>query len=239
MTVTSKHALKITAILATAALTVTGCGKYYTYKYKLTVSVRDHGELKSASTVVAVTEPVGPTGNSGRPIVCGEAAVLSLANGKTLFALLNGVSRDAVPGQFHWRSVPTFVLLNRLGLETQFGWKDDSGIERLAETRTRVDKLHSYEMPDFVTFRDTADPTTIEQVDPQNSEMALGDGVRLENVSLEASGERVTKGAVEDALPWFRGDNRYLDGSPQRESVRGYETDQFKRCSWIYLSDWL
>jgi hypothetical protein len=225
-------------IAATLGLMLAGCGKSYTYKYRVTVSVRDHGELKKAFSVVAVTERAGPTGNKARPVVCGEATALRLNSGKFLFALLNGVNRDAVPGQFQWTSVPTLVLLHRLGLETEFGWKDDTGILRLPETRTPINHLHVYEMPDLVTFRDISDPATVERVDPEHPEQTLGKGIQLENVSLEATGDRVTRGAVNHALPWFSTSNQFLDGSPKGESVRAYQTMQFKTCSWIYLSNW-
>jgi hypothetical protein len=210
----------------------------YAYKYRLTVSVRDHGELRSASNVVSVVETRNRLGGGAPSLVCGEALVLPLKNGKVVFALLNGVYRDAVMGQWQWRGSPTGIMLHRLGLETEYSWKDDSGIRRLPQTRTQIDYLKAYEMPEFVTFRNISDPTTIEQVDPEHPERTLGEGVQFENVALEASGDRITKGVVRSALPWMPWLSvryKYLDGSPSGEAVGRYKIAQFETCNLDYL----
>ena len=216
-------------LLPLLAFAVAGCGKSYTYKYRLTVSIRDHGELKSVSNVVSVQESPTLTHGISPPKLCGEAALLRLRNGKSVFALLKGAPHEMVADRYQWLTSPTIVLLKRLGLETQWSWKDDSGIRRLREIRTTI-SLQPYEMPDFVTFRDIHDPTTIERVDPENTEETLGNGVKIEKVTLQVTNEEVSRGHVGATLPWLDSGKDYLDGSKWGDKVQGFLTSHFVNC---------
>jgi len=225
-------------LLPLLAFCLAGCGKSYIYKYKITVSIRDHGDLKTASNVVLVKEVSGIDHNPARPVLCGEAVPVPLRNGMVVFALLNGLPYPSVSGQYPWRSSPTWVLLNRLRLPTQWSYEDDTGLLELPKTRESI-KLLSYEMPEFVTFDDLAYPTTIKRIDPEHPESSLGEGVRFESVTLQATDERITRGRVKSLLPWLSWWREYLDESPQGDQVRGYKSLQFTNCDFPSRSWWL
>ena len=218
------------ALVSALTLTLAGCGKTYTYKYRITVTVRDHDRLVSASSVVSVEETTSIRHNQARPKLCGEATPVALANGRFVFALLNGLPYDPVLGQYPWRGSPTWILLNRLGLPMQWTKEDDSGIVRLGSPSKTI-KLQAYEMPEFVTFKDRNDPETIERVDPEHPVSTLGEGVKFEGVSLEASSDEVTTGNIKPILPWLSSGQEYLDGSQSGQSVRAYHSIQFINCN--------
>ncbi len=216
------------AVLLAVALSVAGCGKSYSYKYRITVTIRDHGTLKSASGVVRVKEASGIGHGAAPPVLCGEATPIALANGRVLFALLNGLPYDSVSGQFPWRTSPTGVLLKRLGLPTQWSYEDDSGLRRLPDIRTKI-ALQSYELPEFATFNKASDPTTVQRVDPVNPQAALGNGVEFEEVILQPTDESVTRGRVLPLLPWLDSWGDAIDGTKWGEAVHGYYRIQFRR----------
>ena len=60
-------------------------------------------------------------------------------------------------------------------------------------------------LPRLVTFRDTADPTSVERVDPDDLASTFGPGVRLESVTLEiVDQEPGTRGrACGEMVPWL------------------------------------
>lgn len=220
------------ALLPILAFTVAGCGKSYSYKYKITVTIRDQGEVRSASSIVLVEEASSLNRNPVRPKLYGEAMPIPLKNGMIAFALLNGLARDPVAGQYQWRTSPTWVLLNRFGLTTKWNNGDDSGLLSLATMKERI-KLQDYEMPEFVVFKDTRNPETIARIDPNHPELTLGAGVHFESVFLEVTDEDVTRGHVKSLLPWLSERRDYLDGSSLGEAVRGYQSIQFSNSSWF------
>lgn len=206
--------------------------KSYTYNYRLTVSVRDHGVLRTASNVVSVKEAATLDHNAWRPHFCGEATAVPLSNGQSVLALLEGLPYPAVSGQYPWRATPTWMVLNRLGLPTQWSYEDDSGIRALHDRRDTITLL-SHEMPEFVTFANSADPTTIMRVDPEHPEVTLGPGVRFERVTLQITDENVTTGGVRKILPWLSTWREYLDGSDSGYAVHGYQSWKFTSCGWF------
>lgn len=212
---------------------LSGCAKLktYTYKYKFTISVRDQGQLKTVSQVVSVQESTTEERKAANPPkLCGEAAALQLRSGKTLFVLLKGVYHEQVSGQTQWQNSPTLVLLKRFGLETEWTYRSDSGIRLLPKINTEID-LQYYEMPDFVTFRNIRDPTTIQQVYSQNFEAVLGDGVTLERATLQVTNEEVTRGRLLAVIPWLDAKKDFIDGSRWGRTVQGYWSQYFVNCT--------
>jgi hypothetical protein len=218
-------------VVAAIGLMLSGCGKTYSYKYKITVSVSDNGKIKNASGVVGVKATASRKA-ALPPRICGEAVPIRLSNGKYLLALLNGLPRDPVPGQFQWRDAPTGVLLHRLGLETEWSWKDDTGIIRLPETKGVVE-LHSHELPEFALIDDTSNPMTMKQIAPDQPEIALGDGVQFRGATLQVTDEDMTRGRIAEVLPWLNVWREYLPALQPGKSVRAYKSVQFKSCVWF------
>src|SRR4051794_13117283 len=96
-----------------------GSGQSTYYKYRITVAVRDHGELLTASNVVAVRETYnekclfGPFQFKcgGSTALCGEAAAVKMHNGLYLFVHTRGPLRLNPDKVDQWRSSPTLMLL--------------------------------------------------------------------------------------------------------------------------------
>ncbi|HKY18544.1 MAG TPA: hypothetical protein VJL82_06390 [Rhizomicrobium sp.] len=222
-------------VAAAFGLMLSGCGKTYTYKYKITMSVRDHGELKTASNIVSVSEGVGWDGNSGYAVLCGEATAVPLKNGSYVLALLKGPQRSATVRGFRWRSGPTGVLLHRLGMRTDWT-QHPAGILSLKQSRKVVELQYS-EMPDIVSFKNAQDPTSITTIDPASPGTDLGEGVQIERVTLQGTEEPISRGKVERLLPWLNTSNSFIDGSKFGERVSSYLSRDFSRCNrW---TEWL
>lgn len=210
------------------------CDRSYVYHYRLTVTVRDHGKLLTSSNVVRVHE----FGRSSRqPRLCGEANVLRLSDGRYLFALLNGEPQRLIRHIASWDQAPTGILLQRLGLNTEWRWgKDDSGIQALPDMDKEVD-LDPYQMPEFVTFRSNDDPKSAVVVDPRSPAATLGPGITIERVSIRPTRESSTSGEVRRALSWFDPDQDYIKGKYQmthgNHSITNLQSYQFERCSWF------
>lgn len=171
-----------------------GCGLLgfdsWAWHQKLTVTVETPQGVVSGSSIVAVEvtyqpEIIAHQGGFFKSTK-GEAAFLEVRPGVYLFALL---SDEAV------RAERTFLP----GGKPKNPRKDFAYLERLRETRA----LSGADYPHFVTFTDIADPSTVTRVDPDNLAVTFGPGYRLKSVTLEITGEPVTKGEVDKVLGWL------------------------------------
>lgn len=72
----------------------------------------------------------------------------------------------------------------------------------MAKSRWKTDIPRSH-YPLLVTFTDTADPTTVREVDPDNLGTTFGSGVSLKRITLEITDEPVTEGKIESVLGWL------------------------------------
>ncbi|HKX49483.1 MAG TPA: hypothetical protein VJQ48_03550 [Candidatus Binatia bacterium] len=203
--------------------------KSYSYRYKITVTAIDGGQTISSSNVVSVREQ---SINNAQmvPKLCGEATVVKLRNGNYLFALLTGPALPLVPKRQQWGGSPTQVLLQRLGLPTEWNYDDDSGIRRLSGIRQIV-RLDSDQMPEFVAFRNLRDPRTIESIDPHQSVTSLNGNAKIESVTIQPTNEEITKDRIKVALPWFNPSRDFIDGSRWGREAKGYQSQQFSRCT--------
>jgi hypothetical protein len=71
------------------------------------------------------------------------------------------------------------------------------------------------DLPDLVTFVDINDPKTVIEVDPDNLQATLGQGITWNEITFESTDEPVTKG-IRTKLPWIEAyfqENLRLDGS--------------------------
>ena len=123
--------------------------------------------------------------------VSGEAVVLEVMPGKYLFGLLKGAHHE---GNANWLAD---VFRDKGSDETseQF-WS------RIDHSRLSTN-LSGNHMPLLVTFTDITDPSTVKRVDPNDLESHFGAGVVLKAVTLEITGEKVTRGRVEKVLGWL------------------------------------
>jgi hypothetical protein len=175
----------------------------YEWNQKLTVSIDTPEGEKSGSAVQHVrwtTAPLllreGRDGPSAGGTVIGEAAMVDLGGGKYLFALLSGT-------RGLWGNAETIASFAFWGMDKAAGTQE--GLEYLTalpEGSRAVLEPDNY--PLLVTFDDINDPKTVKRVDPANLEASFGLGVRLKEISLEMTGDVVSKGNVESKLGWIR-----------------------------------
>ncbi|MCP4081491.1 MAG: hypothetical protein GY743_14690, partial [Planctomycetaceae bacterium] len=74
-------------------------------------------------------------------------------------------------------------------------------VKKLRGKPAAILKTDNY--PLLVTFTDINDPASVKRVDRYDLEKHFGAGVKLKAVTLEITGEPVTKGAVEKVLGWL------------------------------------
>jgi hypothetical protein len=208
--------------------------KSYDYRYRITLTVRDHGRLLSSSSVVQVREvppgypdPEPPFHAAMRTKICGEATALELSNGMYLVALLNGPSRS--PKMPVWRQSPTAVLLNRLGLTLNW-WADTSGLESLAHGSSAV-SLEPEDMPELVAVKDKANALSFARIGrPPNLPEWLGD-VMLESITVQATDAPITVGKMVKTFPWLPSyDDNRRPGKWDGKTRMSFARNQFGRC---------
>lgn len=210
-----------------AALMLAGCDLVAgdptpTYRYRMTVEVETPEGLETGSSVIEVSTDVAgkysiPTPGRVSHRVRGEAAAVDLGERGVLFALLRSES------EVDWSANVMFLLApaapDAIPAGESFLWRYDA---MLAMTRpielpaTFPDVAHLKDRPArpmLVTFRDLADPTTVEKVDPDNLAASFGDGVSLRRITVQMTDDPVTTG-IEERLEWmdeYR--NRHFDDS--------------------------
>lgn len=202
-------------------LGLAGCirGPLYRYRYKLTLNVLADGVVHTGVNVVQMARQSvprkyqWPTSMSGADVK-GQANVVELGRGRVLFALLSKLDpwADGVPAK-HWSDVgPDPVLFRIYGLKSK-GF-DDNAVEPALEALMACRGAHEIgpdDLPTLVTFRDLADPKTVERVDPYDLGKTLGYGVTLQSATLEITTDPLT-GGIEEHLPWLHETRGYLDG---------------------------
>ena len=122
----------------------------------------------------------------------GEAVVLDLRNRGKLFALLFRKSKHSVYGLKDF--VPHFW-----GRELILCAEDVAWVAGLKGTRT----VALNDLPFLVRFRDINDPTSVEEVAPDDLAANFGPGVQLKSATIEITNDAVTTG-ITDKLPWLR-----------------------------------
>lgn len=182
-----------------------------TLRYRITVEVETPVGLRSGSSVweYKITDvQIGFTPLSHD--YQGEAVAVDLPNGRTLFALLK--SGDGLP------DYPENVIRQKLIQTPEFkaDW-ERAFLTVFPEWRARGETwVLPAELPPFsqgekprsgypllVTFRDDADPTSAERVNPQDLGAIFGQGYRLKSIRITVTDDPVTKGIVKQKK-WFR-----------------------------------
>ncbi|MBE5074000.1 hypothetical protein IM511_06750 [Erythrobacteraceae bacterium E2-1 Yellow Sea] len=201
-------AIRILALLVCSLLLAacSGTDDPPTYRYRLTVEVDTPEGLKIGSSVIEVTQRLVRPGSSPAHLaierrVKGEAVAVDLPAGRTLFALLR--SEDDAD----WASAVMQAAAPKIRGET-FEEKFDNMLlikgEKVLPPRwppvAGGVRMSGYPM--FVTFRNNADPTSVERVDPDNLAATFGEGVSLKRITVQITGDPVTTG-IEKRLGWW------------------------------------
>jgi hypothetical protein len=182
-------------ILVAMGMLLTGCGKTYRYKYKMTVEVETPQGLKTGSAVreivyskSVVELPDAPGAGAEQR---GEAVAVDLPSGQTLFALL---ANDPY-----------------VTLQTGFGGDSPSMLDTAKENKlVRVVKPFPTSengnqftgYPVLVQFTDIKNPMSVKLVNPENTSASLGQGVKIKRNTIQMTDEPVTRG-IEKRLPWL------------------------------------
>lgn len=176
------------------AALVGGCGMMgHTYRYKLTVEVETPQGLRTGYAVREMTyskQAVRLPDMAG--VVAtqrGEAVVVDLPGGQTLFALLSMNGYETLQAAFGDDAPATLDAAEADGRVVELKPKPGS-----------IPEQSGYPM--LVRFRDLADPKSVEQVDPADLARSFGPGYRLASLTVQVTEEPVTRG-IEKRLAWL------------------------------------
>lgn len=204
-----------------------GCGLVdgkKSYRFRMTVEVETPVGLKSGSSVMEITsyKTVALTAqeHAGGGGLRGEAVVVDLPGGP-IFVLLENDGR----GQ------PLNVqVTSALAPDAKFNSVDDyvATVGHLGgKSPSARAELPRKDWPLIVRFRDTADPSTVELVDPET--------IRVKRIVVETTGDEMTVGLTR-RLPWLsthigslvrRNRDQLIGDMPraQRTNVRDFSTE--------------
>ena len=183
------------------ALLLSGCGigSKSTYRFRLTVEVDTPEGTRSGSSVYEVMARnmpgMDPSGMVREWKVRGEAVAIDLPGGEVLFALLKTVNPTGHDDLAYSSMAALDPAFNYDYVESARRIANGAGIRSSTELSPR-------DYPMLVTFRDIADPKTVERVDPTNFPATFGSGVRLKRITVEVTDDAVTSG-IEKRLPSY------------------------------------
>ena len=218
---TSRRAFTI-GLATSTLLALPACGvlgrSLPTYRYRLTVEVDTPEGLKSGSSVIEVRTEVAdrailPDAKTLDIQVTGEAVTVDLGQRGLLFALLQSEERVGWAG-----GVMELVTPRPKGgphKDAYANWHAamtaNTGRHVLPRYAPQVysppgppdkpgDPPRDY--PLLVRFRDVADPTTVERVDPDDLAKSFGPDVKLRKITVELTENAVTT-EIEKRLGWL------------------------------------
>lgn len=198
-------------LLGGAALAATGvlggCGRRFpNYRYRLKVEIEAPGGLRTGSTVIEVqTKEAGEYSLAPSSVghrLRGQAAIIELPGNQRLYALLSSQDQIDWAATVFFRMTPDVTgkdaFARRMAL--LYKQRQEMALPRRFVYETANLTLDGY--PLFVRFRDERDPTTIEQVDPDNLEATYGPGFNLKRITVQLTDEPFSTG-IEKRLTWL------------------------------------
>lgn len=189
-------------LLGLMAAAITGCdagNPDATLRYRMTIEVETPDGVRQNSTVreLRFTKPGnGPSiGQSrGQIDIAGEAVVIDLPNGKTIFALLKGEDGDV---DYASR------IADRSGI-----WSEGKSltigpaVELWPEAPRTPQMANTSAVPMLVTFKDVNNPNSVVRVPTNDLASRLGAGYRLKSVRVEVT-DQASDRQVGQKLPWL------------------------------------
>ncbi len=196
---------------AAVSLLLAGCGEQYpTYRYRMTVEVDTPQGLRSGSSVIEVRTDQGPRfpgpeAGGVKSRIRGEAVAVDLPRG-TLFALLQSPNGRGAES-YAW------ALLPRPPTRGDDAEGRRANYEALGSVQGQAE-LQPENYPMLVTFRDLADPTSVEAANPADFASVFGPGYALRRIMVRVTDEPVTS-TISEQLRW-------LGSSPEPRLDRSY-----------------
>jgi hypothetical protein len=174
-----------------------------TYRFRMIVEVDTPQGVKRGTSVYQVTAenrfaPL-PEEASRAWWVKGEATMVDLPNGQTLFALLK----------------PELTRMSMRALDPEFKGDivESAGRITSGEGVRSPSTVEADNYPMLVIFGDLDDPTSVLEVDPADLVASFGEGYRLKMIAIELTADEVTTG-IEKTLGWLpRYSDKMLDGN--------------------------
>lgn len=196
------------SILILIAVSLTGCGEMgfnnWRWHQKMTIEVEVDGKIYKGSSVTSVHWwPNFFTGGRGLGYgsawlskIEGEAVVVELPGKKYLFGLLSYAGNEHYTANLATRVMANESKRRVWGEEAFQGVLSQKGKPPLAV------QVENY--PLFVTFKDIADPASVQKVNPYNLAEKFGEAVRLKNVLLEITDNSKSLSKVSKLLNWLK-----------------------------------
>ena len=189
------------------------------HKYRLTVEVETPEGVKSVSGVMAV-HPDRSYSRGGKTSTKGDAVFVDLGGGKNLVVLLAHIDKSLELDEINYVALRAYKAA---GQNVSF-----NQMSRMTGTVPVTGEV----IPVLVSFADPADPATARLVPSDNTEAALGTGIRLCGISAEVVpngvwpldfggplGDPVTRG-IEARLPWLNGADNAAGRALQAAGLR-------------------
>jgi len=179
----------------------------HTIRFKISLEIEADGKTFHGFSVIAATKARTISQTGRIMFVEGEAVVVDLEGRGRVFGLLALRTEHGRPSHDSLAMLPLRVFRSRGLLPSYrdfksnpedfdfFEWDSIKGITREVE-------LSPSEIPFLIHFKDLGDPSTVESIDPNAMEHALGPGVRLKKASLRVTDESQEE-RLQDVLPWF------------------------------------
>jgi hypothetical protein len=192
---------RVALLLIAAALAIGAwwmIGPRNSWRYKMTIEVETPQGVRSGYAVRQVTYRPAGFGflAESKPHwrVNGQAVIIELPGGRTLYALLTGNNGDVNYG--------ARIADRAMGGDggRVRGWPAPVELYPSAPDRG-VFKITD-PVPMLVTFADPHDPKSIRRVDPANLAASFGPGVRLRSIRIAVTGASTSKG-IQSLLPWL------------------------------------
>ncbi len=194
----------------------------YTWHEKLTLEVETPEGLKTASSVQKIVwrhshgDLVFHEARGVFSSAKGEAAILEIVPGKYLFALFKGARgaeqfRDV--GMYYADLANMLRKANPSQAHPHYKLSIKENVRIIKSPKGRPFALSKQYYPLLVTFKDINDPTSVQQVDPDNFAATFGPDIKLKSITLEITDEPVTTGKAEKVLGWFYNVDRIVPKS--------------------------
>jgi hypothetical protein len=177
----------------------------HSHRYRLTIAVEVDGQVHSASSVIEVRFRFGPqflaglaAGGQYAVDVRGQAVLVDLgARGALVTSLRSYTDRAAVDAES--LALRAFNPLPQMPKGSYVVTKER--LRELPRPPARTD-LAPDNQPQFIWFRDIADPTTARPVEARDFAAVIGDDARLASDYIEMTRDSLGVD-IDKKLPWY------------------------------------